>query len=189
MKLYLKRIVSYGLPVFVLIILCYSPTIAFADYYPTEGWRTTSPESQGMESEYLLKMMETIWEQEIGINCALIVRNGYIVFESNSYAYHPSDMRNVQSCTKSVISALIGIAIDKGFIKDVHQPVLDFFPDRTAKNLDTDKKVMILENLLTMTTGLKCRDSHIYQWNGLTRMRMSRDWVKWMIDLPMVEKP
>jgi len=159
------------------------------DYWPTKNWRTASPESQGMESEYLLKMMETIWEQEIGINCALIVRNGYIVFESNSYAYHPSDMRNVHSCTKSITSALIGIAIDNGFIKDVHQPVLKFFPDRTAKNLDTDKKVMTLENLLTMTTGLKCRDSYLYQWDGLTRMKMSRDWVKWMIDLPMVEKP
>ena len=143
------------------------------DYWPTKNWRTASPESQGMESEYLLKMMEAIWEQEIGINCALIVRNGYIVFESNSYAYHHSDMRNIQSCTKSVTSALIGIAIDKGFIKDVHQPVLDFFPDRTAKKLDTDKKAMTLENLLTMTTGLKCRDSYLYQWHGLTRMKMT----------------
>jgi CubicO group peptidase (beta-lactamase class C family) len=160
-----------------------------SDYWPTKNWRTASPESQGMDSEYLLKMMQTIWEQQIGINCALIVRNGYIVFESNRYAYHHSDMRNVQSCTKSVASALIGIAIDKGFIKDVHQPVLNFFPDRTAKKLNTDKKVMTLENLLTMTTGLKCRDSHLYQWSGLTRMQSCRDWVKWMIDLPMVEKP
>jgi len=159
------------------------------DYWPTQRWRTASPESQGMDSEYLLKMMKTIWEQKIGINCALIVRNGYIVFESNSYAYHHSDMRNVQSCTKSVASALIGIAIDKGFIKDVHQPVLSFFPDRKAKKLDTDKKMMTLENLLTMTTGLKCRDSHFYQWDGLTRMQSRRDWVKYMIDLPMVEKP
>ncbi|MGV7223964.1 MAG: serine hydrolase domain-containing protein [Nitrospinales bacterium] len=159
------------------------------NYWPTKNWRTASPESQGMDSEYLLKMMETIWEQEIGINGALIIRNGYIVFESNSYAYHPSDMRNIQSCTKSVTSALIGIGIDKRLIKDVHQPVLEFFPDRTAKNIDSDKQAMTLENVLTMTTGLKCRDSYRYQWHGLTRMKMSRDWVKCMIDLPMIEKP
>jgi len=183
-KLLLIFISSYALLSSFVLASEQSP-----NYWPTKNWRTASPESQGMDSEYLLKMMETIWKQEIGINCALIVRNGYIVFESNSYAYHPSDMRNVQSCTKSVTSALIGIAIDKGFIKNVCQPVLDFFPDRTAKNLDSDKKVMTLENVLTMTTGLKCRDSYLYQWDGLTRMKMSRDWVKWMIDLPMVEKP
>ncbi len=87
------------------------------DYWPTQGWRTASPESQGMDSEFLLKMMETIWEQEIGINSALIIRNGYIVLEANGYAYHRDDLRNIQSCTKSVSSALIGIAIDKGIFK------------------------------------------------------------------------
>ena len=50
MKLNLKRIVSYGLPVFVLIVLCYSPSIASTDYSPTEGWRTSTPEKQGIDS-------------------------------------------------------------------------------------------------------------------------------------------
>ena len=159
------------------------------DYWPTQGWRSASPESQGMDSEYLLKMMETIWEQEIGVNSVLIIRNGHIVLEANGYAYHRDDLRNIRSCTKSVASALIGIAIDKGYIQSVHQPVLDFFPDRKAKRLNANKKAMTLENVLTMTTGLKCRDSHRYQWDGLTRMRKHRDWVKYMIDLPMSEKP
>ena len=159
------------------------------DYWPTLGWRTASPESQGMDSEYMLKMMETIWEQEIGINSVLIVRNGYIVLEANGYAYHRDDLRNVRSCTKSVSSALIGIAIDKGYIQSVHQPILDFFPDRKVKRLDADKKAMTLEHVLTMTTGLKCRDSYLYQWDGLTQMQMRRDWVQYMLSLPMSEEP
>ena len=159
------------------------------DYWPTQGWRTASPESQGMDSEFLLKMMETIWEQMIGINSTLIVRNGHIVLEANGYTYHRDDLRNIQSCTKSVSSALIGIAIDKGYIQSVRQPVLAFFPERKAKRRNNDKKSMTLENVLTMTTGLKCRDSYLYQWNGLTRMQARKDWVKYMIDLPMSEKP
>ena len=159
------------------------------DYWPTNGWRTSSPESQGVDSNFLEKMMETIWEKQIGINSVLIIRNGYIVLEANGYAYGPDDKRNIYSCTKSVSSALIGIAIDKGFIKDVRQPVLDFFPARTAKNLDAYKKAMTLEHLLTMTAGLECRDSYLYQWAGLTRMQCHRDWVKYMINLPMAEKP
>jgi CubicO group peptidase (beta-lactamase class C family) len=159
------------------------------DYWPTNGWRTASPESQGVDSNFLEKMMETIWEKQIGINSVLIIRNGYIVLEANGYAYGSDDTRNIYSCTKSVSSALIGIAIDKGFIKDVRQPVLEFFTDRTAKNLDADKKAMTLEHLLTMTAGLECRDSYLYQWAGLKRMQCHRDWVKYMIDLPMAEKP
>ena len=179
--------------IFILLLLIWSNLGLAAggepDYWPTQGWRSASPESQGMDSEFLLKMMETIWDQEIGINSALIIRNGYIVLEANGYAYHRDDLRNIQSCTKSVSSALIGIAIDKGYIQSVHQPVLNFFPNRKAKRLNTNKKAMTLEHVLTMTTGLKCRDSHRYQWDGLTRMQARRDWVKYMIDLPMSEKP
>ena len=87
------------------------------------------------------------------------------------------------------MSALIGIAIDKGYIKGVNQPVLNFFKKRTAKNLDADKKAMTLEHVLTMTTGLECRDSYLYSWSGLNQMTASDDWVQFMIDLPMVEAP
>lgn len=96
---------------------------------------------------------------------------------------------NLYSCSKSVTSALIGIAIDKGYIKGVNQPVLDFFPQRNAKNLDAAKKAMTLEHLLTMTTGLECHDNYRYNWTGLAQMRLSDDWVKYMIDLPMAQAP
>ena len=159
------------------------------DYWPTKGWRTASPESQGMDSNLLVKMLETIGEKHIAIHSVLVIRNGYIVLDAYSYPYDSDDAHNIHSCTKSVSSALVGIGIDKGYIKDVSQPVLDFFPKRVAKNLDADKKAMTLENLLTMTTGLECRDSPLYNWRGLRQLRTSPDWVQFMIDLPMAEVP
>jgi CubicO group peptidase (beta-lactamase class C family) len=159
------------------------------DYWPTKGWRTTSPESQGMDSKLMVKMLDKIWEKDIDIDSVLVIRNGYIVLDAYGYPYDLDDTRNIYSCTKSVSSALIGIAIDHGYIKDVSQPVLDFFPKRVAKNLNADKKAMTLENLLTMTTGLECRDSYLYQWSGLIQMKLSPDWVQFMIDLPMAEVP
>jgi len=158
-------------------------------YWPSHGWRTASPESQGMDVDVLAKMVDTIWEKEIGINGVLVIRNGYIVLEANGYAYDSDDKRNTYSCTKSIISALVGIAIDKGYIKDLRRPVLDFFPNRDAKHLNADKKAMTLENLLTMTAGLECRDSYLYRWRDLNRMTHYRDWVQFMIDLPMAEAP
>jgi len=159
------------------------------DYWPTKGWRTASPESQGMDSKLLVKVLNTIWEKDIGINSALVIRNEYIVLDAYSYPYEADHRRNIYSCTKSVSSALIGIAIDKGYIKNVSQPVLDFFPKRVPKNFNADKKAMTLEHLLTMTTGLECRDSYLYNWSGLMEMKWSEDWVQFMIDLPMAEVP
>jgi CubicO group peptidase (beta-lactamase class C family) len=48
---------------------------------------------------------------------------------------------------------------------------------------------MMLRDVLTMATGLECRDSYLYRWRGLEQMRRSTDWVQFMLDLPVVEEP
>jgi len=159
------------------------------DYWPTKNWKTASPESQGMDSAVLLNMLEVIWQNDIKIDSVLVVRNGYIVLDAYSYPRDEADIHNIYSCSKSVTSALVGIAIDQGYIKGVNQPVLDFFPERVAKNLDADKEAMTLAHLLTMSSGLDCRDSYRYHWIGLEQMKASADWVQFMIDLPMAKEP
>jgi len=54
------------------------------------------------------------------------------------------------------MSTLVGIAIDKGYIESVGQPVLGCFPERTVANLDANKAAMTLEYLLTMRSGFEC---------------------------------
>ena len=165
------------------------------DYWPTKGWRTASPESQGMDSDLLVKMLNLIWEKNIDIHSVLVIRNGYMVLDAYSYPYDSEIPHHIDACTQSISSALVGIGIDNGYIKDINQPVLNFFPMRVAKNLDANKKSMTLENLLTMTTGLECRDPFLYLQSGMMDMiipadwRMSKDWVQFIIDLPMVEEP
>jgi CubicO group peptidase (beta-lactamase class C family) len=118
-----------------------------------------------------------------------VIRHGYVVVDAYVHPFSPDSKHVIHSCTKSIISALIGIAIEKGYIKSVEQPVLDFFPERTVANLDANKKAMTLEHVLTMSTGLECRDSYLYRWRGLNQMRQSQDWVQFMLDLPMAEEP
>ncbi len=149
-----------------------SPTPA---YWPTESWRTSTPEQQGMDSEMLAAVLGTIQEQDRGIDSVSVVRNGYLVLEAAVYPYRPDARHVIRSCSKSIVSALIGIAIDKGYIESVKQPVLGFFPGRTVANLDARKEAMTLEHLLTMTSGLECRDSYLYRWLGLDQMRQSDD--------------
>ena len=158
-------------------------------YWPTEGWRTSAPEEQGMASETLAEMLNTIGEQGHDLDSVTVVRHGTIVADATVYPFQPDSRHVIHSCTKSIVSALIGIAIDKGHIEGVDQPIVAFFPERSVANLDADKQAMTLEHVLMMAGGWECRDSYLYRWRGLDEMRSSQDWVGYMLDLPMAEKP
>ena len=160
-----------------------------SDYWPTHGWKTTTPEEQGMESGKLVDMLKIIRDSDLNVDSVTIVRNGYIVLDSCFYPFPENTKHNLYSSSKSVMSILIGIAIEKKLIKDVKQPVLSFFPHRTISNMDENKKKMTLQNLLTMTTGLACEDSWLHGRTGLYEMMRSSDWAQHVLDLQMIEPP
>lgn len=158
-------------------------------HFPTRGWRTATPESQGMDSERLADMFQQIRDQRPAIDSVTIIRNGYLVADTHIHPFQPGERHIIHSCTKSIVSILIGIAIEQGYIDRVDQPVLEILPARSITNADTWKESMTLEHLLTMTSGLECRDSYLYRWRGMRQMRASADWVQFMLDLPMAEAP
>lgn len=159
------------------------------DYWPTEGWRTSTPELQGIDSSRLVKMMEYVQKKDKHIDSITIIRNGYLVADAYFYPYQKDFKHILHSCTKSVTSALVGIAIDKGYILSIDQPVIEFFPDRSFDNLDANKRAMTLKHLLTMSSGLECRDSYKYRWAGLFELIKSDDWTQHVLDLPMSNPP
>lgn len=175
--------------IFVFVFIFYSYSIASLDYYPTDNWRTSTAEEQGMQSEKLLEMLESIKNSEVDIQSVSIVRNGYLVLDSYIYPFKEKEKHKMYSVTKSITSALIGIAIKEGFIKDVNQKVLDFFPNRKIQNLDDKKKSMTLKDLLTMTSGLGCNDGWEKNWAGLFEMMKSDDWTGYALNLPMEVEP
>jgi len=124
-----------------------------------------------MDSELLRKMNEDMVLQmrlHMDVHSVLVIRKGYIVAEQYySDEYQVDSLHRIYSCTKSITSALIGIAIDKGYIKSIDQPVIEFFPDKSFNNLDDNKRAMTVKHLLMMAPGIKCRDSYKYQWDGL----------------------
>jgi CubicO group peptidase (beta-lactamase class C family) len=155
-----------------------TPTLLPADW-PTDGWKTSSPEQQGLNGETLAKIFERIEQDKLKVHSLLIIRHGYLVLETYFKDYQADTRHEVFSCTKTVLSALLGIAIQQGTIASIQQPVLDYFPERTIAHNNTRKQVITLEHLLTMTSGL-----------GSERdMGYSPDWVQFMLDRPMVAKP
>jgi len=166
-----------------------TPSSRGTDYWPTEGWRTSTPEEQGMDSERLANMLDLIMELNHDIHSVTIIRNGYIVADATIYPFVQDSKHIIHSATKSIVSALIGIAIEQGYIEGVDQPVLSLFPDRTAANVDANKEAMTLEHLLMMAAGLECRDSYLYRHRGMDEMAQTDDWIQFMLDLPMAEPP
>ena len=108
-----------------------------------------------MDSELLANMLDFIQEQDYDMHSVTIVRHGYLVMDATIYPFDQGSKHNIHSCTKSITSALVGIAIEQGYIESMEQPVLSFFPDRTVANVDAHKEAMTLEDLLTMASGLK----------------------------------
>jgi CubicO group peptidase (beta-lactamase class C family) len=158
-----------------------------ANYWPTEGWLTSSPGAQGMVPHRLEDMGEYIVIQDIAryIDSLLIVRHGCLVYESYpSSDYNETKIHHIYSCTKSFTSALIGIALDEGYINNIDDHVLDYFPNRTFDNMNNWKEAITIEHLLTMTTGLEWNDQ-INFYN----MAASYDWVQYVLNRPMETLP
>jgi CubicO group peptidase (beta-lactamase class C family) len=160
--------------------------------WPTDEWRTSTPERQDMESARLQEMMDLIDEEGFAYDSILVVRHGRIVFEEYRNGYGPETEHHLQSVTKSFSSTLIGIAIDRGFLEGVDQRLVDLFPGHTIANLDARKERLTLEHLLTMSDGM---DWHELDYpytdprNTLGQMWTSRDAVQHVLDRPMAREP
>lgn len=96
------------------------------NYRPTKDWQISDPASLKMDTEQLSELEAKIKSDYSNINGIVVVSNGYIAYEQYFNGYGPDDLHHVASVTKSILSALIGIAIDAGYIKHVDQKVLDF---------------------------------------------------------------
>lgn len=114
-----------------------------------------------------------IKEDYKNINGMLVVHKGNVVFENYYNGYGPDDAYHVASVTKTVISALIGICIDKGYIKSVDQKVIEFFPEYNVKSSE-----VTVRHLLTMTAPYPFVD-----WQKpLEELCTQQNWVQYTLN-------
>lgn len=155
------------------------------DYCSSNEWQIVDPEEVGMNSSKLKALESMIKSQYKNINGIVIARKGYMVFEKYYYGYIPLDAHHVASVTKSVISALIGIAIDDGYIKSIEQKVLDFFPEYPTDSDDLQKRTITIKHLLTMTAPFpfSWKEGNKMGREPLDRLRRQRNWVMYILNL------
>jgi CubicO group peptidase (beta-lactamase class C family) len=90
---------------------------------------------------------------------------------------------NIKSASKSVISALVGLAVARGVIPDVRQPIVTYFPE-LAKDRDPRKQAITIEDLLTMRAGFESTSGRNYG-----RWVTSPNWVRFVLSRPLVSDP
>src|SRR5262245_52114155 len=118
------------------------------------------------------------------LHSLLVSWRGNLILERYFNGTQPTRPANIKSASKSVISALVGIAIDRGMIAGVKQPISGFFPEILAGETNPAKKQITIENLLTMQSGLETTSNRNYgAWV------QSSNWVRHALGRPLVSQP
>ena len=149
----------------------------------------SSPEEQGISQDLLDEMQEIISEQYPAVDSILIVRNGKIILDLHQNSFKDSDVHRIYSGTKSILSILVGIAIDQGYIESVDVHLLDFFQDKEINYSGEMKGAITLEHLMTMTSGMQCLDADTYGLDWWVEFMGSPNWVSTFLDQPMNAVP
>ncbi|MHC4076025.1 MAG: serine hydrolase domain-containing protein [Planctomycetota bacterium] len=181
-KVVIKAVKSKLIVLFLFIILVVLLVFAFNKTKPyvyqmsehtDDGIQTASLGQVGIDANTLSKAIDRINNKTYkNIHSILIIRDGKLVFEEyfsgrvyKHYApnhhgklvhFDRDTIHYLASVTKSFTSALVGIAIDQGYIKDVNERIFSYFPEYSHLKDDNKDKITI-KHLLTMSSG--------FQWN------------------------
>ncbi len=114
----------------------------------------------------------------------LISIDGKVVEERYFHGAQRSYWANLKSVSKSVLSLLVGIAIDRGYLKGVGDTIGNFFPEYLGQTADPAKNGITVEDLLTMRSGLEATSRRNYgSWV------QSSNWVRHVLTRPLVDVP
>ena len=155
-----------------------------------DGWRTNNLQSQNADSTLIIKLFSQLQIKENKIHSVLLVKNNQIIIEEYMGENSENKQHDLRSVTKSITSILMGIAVDKGFIENVNDPISKYLKSLVpTKNLDKRKQEITIKHLLTMSTGLDCNDWDKKSKGQEDKIYKKSDWLQYFLNLPMVNEP
>lgn len=114
----------------------------------------------------------------------IVARHGRVLLERRFRGPGLDEPANVKSVSKSVLSAVVGVAIAEGHLAGVEQPIAPFFSEYLGADADPRKRRITVGHLLTMQSGLERTSGPGYgPWVG------SDNWVRYALQRPMVAEP
>lgn len=154
-------------------------------YFPHNDWRTSTPEAQGLDSEAVVALLDTVAAKRLPIHSLQIVRYGHLVVDAYFFPFLQGERHDVASITKSITTTLIGLAIDRGALPSVDTVVYPLL--ESGQPEDVRKQQIRLRDLLSNMSGLDCGLGKFER--EMLAMTASTDWVRFALDLPMRGAP
>jgi CubicO group peptidase (beta-lactamase class C family) len=183
-------------------------------YWPTQAWKSCRPEAVAMDSAKLMLVYPYVANPNFNTRGVVIIRKGYIVAEAYFKGYDRDSSHPCYSVTKSFTGALIGIALGKGILQDVSEPIYAYFPELLKKkgmhirgrqgylsplsprdlspgNSPSGAKNRITtRHLLTMTSGIDWNEGdRASLTSDVLNMALQDDFVQYVLDKPMAREP
>src|SRR5215207_9117465 len=153
-----------------------------------DGWKTAAADSVDVDANRLAMLIGSIraWP-ELGVHAILIERRGQLIYEEyfegfderwgtplGKISMTADSKHDLRSVTKSVVSALVGIAHSEGTIPSLDRPVVEWFPEYPELNTPERRRVT-LAHVLSMTSGFQWNEDVPYNDPRNDEIRMTRD--------------
>jgi len=118
------------------------------------------------------------------LNSLLVSWRGEQIVERYYHGARAGRATNIKSASKTVMSALVGIAVDRGLIASIDEPIAQYFPKLLGADADEKKRAITVGDLLTMRSGLESTSNRNYgSWVS------SSNWVRYALERPIVRDP
>jgi len=140
--------------IFMRLAILWLALLSTAHSHVPDEWPTSAPGRQGLDADQFASPDAHIRTELPHVRSLLIARHGALVFERYYGDASREEPHDILSMTKSVTSALVGIALKKGLISSLDNRVAGYFPEYAPGMVDDRLKSVTIRHLLTMTSGL-----------------------------------
>lgn len=155
-----------------------------------DGWNTNDLRLSISDSSRLYAFFNQINTEEHKLHSFLLVKNNELVLEEYFNGYNAAKIQDIRSVNKSIKSILLGIALDKGFINDINDPISKYLTNyQPKKKLDPRKDEITIKHLITMSAGWDCNDWDKRSKGQEDRVYKKDNWIQYTLDLPMINNP
>ena len=151
---------------------------------PAGDWKVSTPAAQGLDPMLVAELYLDAAEMET-LYGLLVIKNGHLIAEKYFNEGSVEQKARLQSVTKSYTSALVGIALDQGYLSSVDQKMIDFFPEVAGRITDPRKARITIRDMLQMRAGYPWEETDPVLWEGM----LSGDYLPLIEEFPLTADP
>jgi CubicO group peptidase (beta-lactamase class C family) len=154
-----------------------------------DGWQVATLSQAGMKAAPIAELIGKIRGGGYrNIHAVLVARGGRLIIEAYFDDHDRDKPHPLRSATKSIGSVLIGIAIDRGYLRNADETIWPYFENHISGR-DERSKAVTVKSLLTMTSGFDCDDHRGEPFECEKAMYRTDDWLHFALNLPMTHHP